>query len=541
MKKNTLLKKTIEQVLGGRNLVLVSNRGPVRFERDSEGRRRWKRGAGGLITALHSVLTTTKALWVAAAMTDEDRQVAREGELIGLPEDDPLYWVHLVDIPEKTYDLYYNRVSNEILWFLHHYLFDPLNEPAFDQRLKSAWSDGYLAANRQFAEKVAAITRGDPSPIVLIQDYHLYMVAGYLRQLKPDALLFHFVHVPWCSPDYYKFLPAEFRQKILESLLANDIVGLHSWRYVRNFMHCCQDFLGCRIDLRHHKVFIGDRVVYVRAYPISISVEELVSLSGRPEVAEAAAGFSKLKESYQLIVRIDRAELSKNLIRGFEAFALLLRDHPELLGKVKFLAYAYPTRESLGQYKAYRAQIEAVVAKINAEFGRDEWQPIELGIEDNYWRSLAAMGSFDVLLTNPIFDGMNLVAKEAAVLNRHDGVVVLSENAGAYEELRDGVLGVNPFDIEETAARLYQALTMTPLERGLRANRLREIVGRNDVLKWLLHQLKDIEKASKARAKGTPPAGEIGDRELVYGLPPRSARSMSQPRKRATSATDETQ
>jgi len=504
MKKNALLKKTIKQVLGGRNLVLVSNRGPVQFGVDAAGHRQWRRGAGGLITALHSVLTTTKALWVAAAMSDEDRLVAREGALIGLPEDDPLYWVHLVDIPPRMYDLYYNRISNRILWFLHHYLFDTLHEPSFDRQVKTAWSEGYVEVNRRFAEKVAAITQDDPRPIVLIQDYHLYLVAGWLRQLKPDALLFHFVHVPWCSPDYFKFLPADMRQKILESLLANDIVGLHSWRYARNFMQCCQDFLGCRIDLRHHKVFVGDRVVYVKAYPISISAEELKAIADSPEVAEETLKFMKLKAKYQLIVRIDRAELSKNLIRGFEAYALLLKDHPELHGKVKFLAYAYPTRESLSQYQAYRVGIETIVADINAEFGDSEWQPVELGIEDNYHRSVAAMSSFDVLLTNPIFDGMNLVAKEAAVLNRRDGVIVLSENAGAYEELRDGVLGVNPFDIEDTKNKLYQALTMTPLERGLRANRLREIVNRNDVLKWLLHQLKDIEKVSKRSAVDQP-------------------------------------
>lgn len=500
MKKNRLLKKTIDDVLGGRNLVLVSNRGPVQFDVDDNGNRRWRRGAGGLITALHSVLTATKALWVAAAMSDEDRVVAREDALIGLPEDDPLYWVRLVGIPPETYDLYYNKISNEVLWFLHHYLFDTLRRPSFDKNSKIAWSEGYVDVNRRFAEKVAAITKDDPSPIVLIQDYHLYLVAGFLRQLKPGALLFHFVHVPWCSPDYFRFLPSEMRQRILESLLANDIVGLHTWRYARNFMECCQDFLGCRIDLRHHKVFVGNRVVLVKAYPISISVEELTAIADSPEVTREKARFMKLKEKCRLIVRIDRAELSKNLIRGFEAYALLLEDHPELRGKVKFLAYAYPTREGISEYRTYRDEIVAIVDRINSEFGDDSWQPVELGLEDNYRRSVAAMGSFDVLLTNPIFDGMNLVAKEASILNTSDGVIVLSENAGAYEELRDGVLGVNPFDIEDTKNKLYQALTMTPLERGLRANRLREIVTRNDILKWLIHQLRDIKKVSTKSA-----------------------------------------
>ena len=504
MTKKELLKATIKQALGDRSLVLVSNRGPVQFSRDTDKKRVGRRGAGGLITALHSVLTTTKALWVAAAMTEEDRLVAGEGRVIGLPEDDPLYWMYLVDVPPEAYELYYNRISNQVLWLLHHYLFDTINEPAFNRELKEAWSNGYVEVNRRFAETIASITTDDPDPIILIQDYHLYLVGGWLRQLKPEALLFHFIHVPWCAPDYFRLLPSEIRQRILESLLANDIIGLHSWRSVRNFMECCRDFLGCRIDSRRHRVFVGERVVHVRAYPISIGVEELVSFAESAEVATEKARFERLKESYQLIVRIDRAELSKNLVRGFDAYALLLRDHPEIHGKVKFLAYAYPTREGIDRYKTYRKAIEATVDRVNATFGNNEWQPIELGIEDNYSRSVAAMSCFDVLLTNPIYDGMNLVAKEAAVLNRHDGVIVLSENAGAYEELRDGVLGVNPFDIEETAAKLYQALTMTPLERGLRATRLREIVEHNDVLKWLLHQLRDIEKVSRERARTKP-------------------------------------
>lgn len=504
MKTNALLKKRIKQVLGGRNLVLVSNRGPVQFGLNANGEREWRRGAGGLITALHSVLTTTKALWVAAALSDEDRIVAQEDKLIGLPENDPMYWVYLVDMPPAVYDLYYNEISNKLLWFLHHYLFDALHEPSFSRETKTAWTQGYIEVNRRFAEKVATITRDDPRPIVLIQDYHLYLVAGILRQLKPEALLFHFIHVPWCSPDYFRFLPAEMRQRILESLLENDIIGLHSWRYVRNFMHCCRDFLGCRIDLKRHKVYVGNRAVYVKAYPISISVEELTGIADSAEAAKERLKFAKLREKYQLIVRIDRAELSKNLVRGFEAYSLLLKNHPELRGKVKFLAFAYPTREGLIQYKEYRDSIEGTVKQINKEFGNDDWLPVELVIEDNYYRSVAVMSSFDVLLTNPIFDGMNLVAKEASILNKQDGVVILSENAGAYEELRDGVLGVNPFDVEETANKLYQALTMTPLERGLRADRLREIVSRNDVLKWLLHQLKDIEKASKRSAIDQP-------------------------------------
>ncbi len=497
MRKKIPDSKVIEQTLGERKLVLASNRGPIQFERGKDGKREWRRGAGGLITALDSILKATKAYWIASAMTEEDSQVAKNQKLLGLPEDDPFYWIYLLDIPPDKYDQYYNEISNDLLWFLNHHLFDVANEPTFGSQFRKAWDNGYVAVNKQFAQTIAALTKGDDDPVIMIQDYHLYLVGGFLRQLKRDAVLFHFVHVPWCSPDYFRILPTDVRQAILESLLTLDIVGFHSRRYVRNFILCCQDLLGCRIDLRHGKVYYRDRVVLVKAYPISIGVEETRKMLEIPEVSEGIEKLSEITDKYKLILRVDRAELSKNLIRGFEAFAMLLDTHPELLGTLKFLAYAYPSREYLKKYSDYRRAIEEKVAEINSKYGNSQWQPIDLQIDDNYYRSIAALSRFDVLLTNPVFDGMNLVAKEASVLNSRDGVIVLSENAGAYEELRDGVLGINPFDLEDTAKKLYQALTMTPLERGLRATRLKEIVKRNDVLKWLRHQLRDIEKVSK--------------------------------------------
>jgi trehalose 6-phosphate synthase len=492
MSENRRSKNVINKLLGGRELVLVSNRGPVTFYRDEHGDRQWRRGAGGLITALDAALASSHALWVAAAMSDEDRAVADEGGLFAVPADNPRYQVSLVNIDPKTYDLYYNEISNEKLWFLQHYLFNTVLEPVFTPRHRRAWELGYVKANQQFARKIASVIEDMPEPIVMIQDYHLYLVGSLLRQIRPEARLLHFVHIPWPAPDYFRLLPSAWRRAILQSLLACDVIGFHSRRYGQNFMQCCHDFLGYQIDNRRHQVIVGSRRIRIKAYPISISAESLKAAFEKEQVLAWREKIKQLRGDCRLIVRIDRAELSKNLVRGFEAYGLLLKLHPELIGRVKFLAYAYPTRQDLPQYIAYQEDIQKRVARINDEFGTPEWRPIELDIEDNYDRSLAAMMEFDVLLTNPIFDGMNLVAKEAAVLNQRDGIIVLSENAGAYEELRDGVLGVNPFDIEETMERLYDALTMTPLERISRAARLKEIVERNDSLKWLKHQVSDI-------------------------------------------------
>lgn len=488
---------SIRKIVGSRRMILVSNRGPVQFEKQLNGELTIKRGAGGLITALDSVLKTTKALWIAAAITEGDKIRSRGDEMIPIPAKDPEYFINLIEMDPLMFDRYYNEISNKLLWFLQHYLFNTVYDPVFDENVKSAWHEGYVPANRLFAERIAALTRDVDDPIVMIQDYHLYLVAGELRRLKPRATLFHFLHVPWCCPDYMRMLPVEIRAPILQSLLENDIVGFHSWRYARNFINCCQEFLGHKIDRRHHRVFVGDRIVKAKAYPISISVPELTEFAASDAVKAAEAPLRKLRAHYKLIVRVDRGELSKNLVRGFDAFALMLRRRPELRKKVKFLAFAYPTREKVEEYRQYDQVFRERVKAINAEFGEDGWQPIDLEVSDNYARSIASLKLYDVLLTNPIYDGMNLVAKEGAVVNEDDGVIVLSENAGAFEEMRDGVLGVNPFDIEDTATKLEKALTMSPIERAARSVRLREIVVHNDILKWLLHQLKDIKAVKR--------------------------------------------
>lgn len=492
------LKAALRAALGKQKLILVSNRGPVKFTLNSKGQTIAKRGSGGLITALNSVLKATGAIWVAVAMTETDRQIAKKQQLIGFPQEDPVFWLYLVDIKPPIYDLYYNQISNRLLWFLHHYLFPTTQQPAFSTQDELAWQ-AYAYVNEKLAQTVAQLAANEQAPVVMVHDYHLYLLPGYLRSLKPEAVIFHFFHTPWCSPDYLRLLPRYMRQTILQALLANNLIGMHSWRYVRNFMHCCQEFLGYQVSEEKNVIFSPQKT-RVKAYPISISIDDLNFFSQADQVLAYKKQLEAEKKGLKLIVRIDRAELSKNLIRGFAAYKLLLANHPELKGKVKMLVLTHPTRQNLLDYQQYLKEIKRQVQDINRSFGFPGWQPVRLSVKDNYWFSLAAMQLYDALLINPTFDGMNLVAKEAAALNRNNGVIVLSENAGAYEELRDAVLGINPFDISETADQLYQALVMPPLERKLRAERLKEIVTKNDVLKWLYYQISDLQTAVKVRS-----------------------------------------
>lgn len=486
-------KNFIDSSLKNRLLIIASNRGPVQHVTNNK-KILQKRGSGGLITALHSVLMATKAIWIAAALTDEDREIAKEKNLVGVPDDDPSYWVKYVDIESNIFNDYYYEVSNRVLWFLQHYLFDTVSSPEFDSSFNKAWEEGYMEVNRRFAKVILDACGDVEDPIVFIHDYHLYGVASYLRRLKPDAIIFHFIHIPWCCPDYLRILPAYVRKSILNSLLCCDIVGLHNWRYVGNLITCYQEFLGLKIDLKRHLVSDGNRTLRIKAYPISVDVDSLKDFSRSAEVISEENKFLSLKGDHKAIVRIDRAELSKNLIRGFTAFSSFLKKNPGWLKKVKFFAYAYPTRGDIEAYGSYSDLIREKVKMINEKFGTHDWQPIELEMSDNFPRSVAALKHYDVLMTNPVFDGMNLVAKEAVVLNENDGVIILSENAGAYDELKRGVLGVNPFDVGQTADMIEHALSMGAKERSEKATLLKSIVAQNDIYKWLKHQFQDINK-----------------------------------------------
>ena len=488
------LDKLIKEITVDRSLLLASNRGPIQYYRDASGEIKGKRGAGGLTTALRSVLKTTGAIWFASSLSEEDRAVAEDNPLIGVPEENPEYYLKLLPIEKETFNRYYNDISNDILWFLQHYLFDPVYSPVFDKKFKDSWNLGYKVVNELYSSAMLDACIDEDDPLILLQDYHLYMVAMNIRARKPNAKIFHFIHIPWCAPDYMRLIPDYVRSDILSSLLCCDIVGLHNARYVDNLIRCFDEFLDVRVDYDSKQVFTGERVVRVRSYPISVDVEDLLEFSKSDPVKVAEEKFLLKKGDLKAIVRVDRAELSKNIIRGFNAYALLLEVNPEWLEKVKFFAYTYPSRTDISAYKKYTDEIKKTVAIINSRFGTDGWQPIELEMTDDFPRSVASMKHFDVMLTNPIFDGMNLVAKEAALLNEKNGVIILSENAGAIDELGVGVVPVNPFDIDSTATALHESLGLDVLKRAMMSKKLKEVIHEKDMSKWLLDQFNDIKE-----------------------------------------------
>jgi trehalose 6-phosphate synthase len=481
-------------------LIIVSNRGPAQFERGPDGERVLSRGGGGLVTALSGLVKDRDALWIASAMTSEDVAVTEENgfrpidvELNGVD-----YRVLMVESEQSAYDQFYNVIANPILWFIQHYLWDLSNAPDIRRDEFAAWYDGYEVVNGDIADCVIGQIEGREDPLVMLHDYHLYTAPTKIRQARPDVLLHHFVHIPWTQPDSWRVLPTAIREAIFNGLLSNDIIGFHTHSYGTNFLACCQRLMGYEVDYDEMTVAHPRGRTMIRAYPLSIDADRLERAAHSDRVAEMEKEILARRREH-LILRVDRADLSKNVLRGFTAFDTFLDDHPEFREKVTFVAHLQPSRQDVPEYAEYLERIEALVAVVNHRHGTTDWMPIDLRIYDDFHEAVARYKHCDLLMVNAIFDGMNLVAKEAPVINVRDGVLMLSENTGSHEELKEFALTVNPFDIQEQANVIYRALTMSPEERRDRADGLRRIIHSRTPADWIEEQLADIEVVRRER------------------------------------------
>lgn len=478
-------------------LVLVSNRGPVTY-REIDDELVAERGGGGLVSALSGLTAHTEALWISAALSAGDREVARRsgGSSFELPASENATRARFVVLDQDAYDGYYNVVANPLLWFIQHYLWDLSNHPDIRAEELHAWEQGYMVVNDAFAAAVIDEIDVDDAPLVMLHDYHLYLAAERIRVERPNAFLHFFVHIPWSQPDYWRVLPRHIREHILRGLLSNDIIAFHTRRYARNFLMCCEDLLGVVVDYQRAEVDWEGRTVSARSYPISVNAGNFEALSGSEEVRREEAPILRRRRAH-LVVRVDRSDLSKNILRGFKAYDTFLDDHPEFLEQITFMAFLQPSRQDVVEYVTYLEKIRQRVSYINTKHGNTDWMPIDLRIGSNLARAVALYKHYDVLMVNAIFDGMNLVAKEAPLVNERDGVVLLSENVGAHEELGSFALSVNPFDVQAQADALYDALTMPREERHARSEHMKRIVRENDIVKWLEAQQIDIAAKRK--------------------------------------------
>ena len=479
-----------------RKLVVVSNRGPVSYRRSEDGERVARRGGGGLVTALRSLVSHHDVTWLASAMTDEDYVVADEAgaePVEELAHDGSSYRLRLITHDRSAYDWYYNVVSNPTLWFLQHYLWDLAYSPSVDHGLLHAWRDGYVVVNTAFADAAAEELAREPDATVFLHDYHLYLAPSLVRERCPDARLAHFVHIPWPQPDYWGVLPDHIRRAVHEGLLGNDIVGFHATRWARNFLRSCAQILDADVDFTTSSVSWGGRTVSVTCHPISVDPAEFDDLAASERVIEAERELVGRRPEH-LVLRVDRTDPSKNVVRGFRAFELYLEAHPDMRGRVGMLALLDPSRQDIPEYSEYLGAIQRAARAVNDRFQEEGWTPIELEIDDDFPRSVAAYKQYDVLLVNAIYDGLNLVAKEAPLVNERDGVLVLSENAGVHEELGEWALTVNPFDVAGQADAIATALGMAEPERRARREAICAHVREHDLTAWIAAQLADLDR-----------------------------------------------
>lgn len=490
----------VSSVLEERQLIVASNRGPVTFSQREDGTFTARQGSGGLVTAVSAVLQGQQAIWIAAAMTDGDRARAaaadEAGEKLIEPRDSGSSFKLRFAVPDhESYNRYYNVISNPLLWFLQHYLWDTPRSPDITHETWTAWREGYVPVNRMFADEVLlACEEASGEPVIMLQDYHLYLTGGYIREKRPDAIIQHFVHIPWPDPDYWRLLPLEMRQAICEGLLGCDLVGFQTPDHARSFMYTCEAYVpDVEISYDDGLITWNGRKITIAHYPISIDTEAVRSTAHSQE-ARAYERYLPTHFNEFTILRVDRAEPSKNIIRGFHAYDRFLECHPEYENRVNFIAVTQPSRMDVKEYREYLDDMSATVGRINAKYANVEtgWQPVQIIMGESYARVLAAMRWYDVLLVNSIIDGMNLVAKEGALINERSGVIILSEGAGAALQLGEHALMVSPADVEGTADAIYQALTMPFSDRQRRAQALRRLVEKEDVREWFADQLADI-------------------------------------------------
>jgi trehalose 6-phosphate synthase len=486
-------------------VLVASNRGPVTFSRAENGGLAARRGGGGLVSGLSAIGPDADAVWVCAALGDVDREAARRAGPRVVAADPGGPAVRMLDIPADTFGGAYNGVANSVLWFVHHLLYQTPLEPAFDAEFAGQWAD-YQAYNAAFADALAE--EAAQGAAVLVQDYHLTLVPALLRERRPDLRIGHFSHTPWAPPDYYRMLPDDVAAAVLRGVLGADRAGFLTRRWAEAFAACCADVLGARVepvtgdaDGDVLRVTHEGRTTRLGVHGLGADAGFLQERSHRADVAERMqllreqiGGPADGPDRRRTIVRVDRTELSKNIVRGLHAYRRLLADRPQWRERVVHVAFAYPSRQDLAVYRAYTEEVSRVAEAVNAEFGTPDWTPVVLHVRDDFARSLAAYRLADVALVNPIRDGMNLVAKEVPVVSDDGCALVLSREAGAFEELSADALAVNPYDVAGTAQALHEALTMTHEDRAARTSRLAAAATALPPAAWFLDQLRALRR-----------------------------------------------
>lgn len=491
------------EFLQDKEIIVASNRGPVVFKRDEKNEIKLIRGAGGIVGSMIPFLEKTHGKWVSSAIGECDHYMDNKYQgKIPIPLENPKYYVQFIKTEEDVYNRFNGKFANPLLWFIHHSMWNPPYSPCADDELHQAW-DSYKHVNSLFADTIGDdLEKSEKTPIVMLQDYHIYLTPKMIRKKHPDVLMNQFVHIPFPSPEIFQQLPDHMQNQILDSILTNNVLGFHIPRYMHNFLQTVKLILPeASVDSISGDILYKGHVCHVRTYPISIDIETLQKQGQDPKVLNKEAEVDEIIGNCKLIYRTDRADLSKNIIRGFQAYDIFLDKYPEWRGKVKFVATLMPSRQDIKIYREYTDNIRDIVSQINQKYATADWEPIRYICRGDYDLVVALLKRYDVLMVNPILDGMNIVAKEGSILNQNSGVLILSTGAGCYEELKDGAICINPYDLRQTAESIDMALLMDEKTKEEMLAEARAAIKRNDLNRWVTSQLNDMEAVMYERGK----------------------------------------
>ena len=483
------LRSILDGELRGHEVLVVSNREPyLHMHQNDEIVVR--QPASGLVTALEPIMRACSGTWIAHGSGTADREVVDRHDRVGVPVDEPAYQIRRVWLTAQEESGYYYGLSNEGIWPLCH---NAHVRPTFRA---SDWEQ-YVAVNQKFAQAVVAeVTTSDP--IVLVQDYHFALLPRFVRDMLPNATIITFWHIPWPNPEAFSICP--WREEILDGLLGSSILGFHTQFHCNNFLDTVDRLLEARVDRESFTVTYQGETTAVKRYPISVDWPPAPALIAK-SVEQCRSDVRRhhhLPESHVLGVGVDRLDYTKGIEERLRSVQRFLELYPEWVGRFSFIQIAAPTRSNIEHYQAYEARVRALAMRINTQFNTAAHPPIILHAEHHEPREVYEhYRAADFCFVSSLHDGMNLVAKEfIAARDDERGVLVLSQFAGAAKELPEAII-INPYDVEECAEALVQAVTMPVQEQRARMRLMRSLVGEFNVYRWAGRMMLDAAKVRR--------------------------------------------
>jgi trehalose 6-phosphate synthase len=461
----------IKNLLGGRRIVLASNREPYMHKKRTDGNVMCVRGSGGLVAALDPMMQSTGGLWVAWGNGNADFAVSDDRDRVKVPPEKPSYTLRRVRLSSRDVTQYYYGFSNRVMWPVFCLFLDKAHFAT------NFWKS-YRRVNEKFARAIVEETKADD--LIWVHDYHLSLVPRLIRDLAEDVKIAFFWHIPW--PPLRVFSAIPWGREILKGLLGSDFIGLQTQHHTNNFIECAEKGLNASFDGRVLKT--DDHEVAIKSIPIGVDYRELADHS-RKMVKRAGRLRRRLSVDH-LILGVDRLDYTKGILDKLCAFERFLERNPVFQGKVSLIQLAAPSRTRIPEYREMKRKVEEKVARINGRFQTMKWVPVRYFYKQiPHERLIAYYEAADVTLVTSLADGMNLVAKEyvAAKING-DGVLILSQFTGAAEELSEAII-VNPYDVEELAEAIKEALETPHAKRKQQMNKLQEKVKKHDIYWWL--------------------------------------------------------